>query len=301
MLLFLKCLETREIGLQRMILVMHWAVKQLRKHRLQSARCISISIDDRKDFRILRYRCDLQEAGAESKATGMKSVIQYPDGCAALEDWCSIGPAAVEGILGVFRIGQDSPDNTLESHNTDKSEAMADSVEEMLKRSCQDPEGVLDNEALQHIRNAIFHFSSDQGTTAAKCGKVFAARLPNLVWLSYDPAHQVRIAHKDPLHAVPAFEEQWQRLFASRHALVPDIQNSELWRSRLLAVQRKMLEVHGSQCGVERVLKTFSFAQQRFDSTASPLFKYCCVVRAVAILCAAQATDVAWHFDYVFI
>eukprot|EP00435_Cladocopium_sp_Y103_P066441 s259_g28.t1 len=158
--------ETREPGLQRMIQVMHWAIKQLRKQRLQSARCISISVDDRQDFRILRYRCDLQEAGALPRATGPRSMVQYPEASAGLEDWCNVGPAAAEGILGVFRIGQDCPENTLESHNKDKSEAMADSVEEMLRRACQDPEGVVDNEALQHIRNHIFHFSSDQGSVA---------------------------------------------------------------------------------------------------------------------------------------
>ena len=49
-------------GLANMILVMHWAVKKYRKERLLQASSISISIDDRKDYRVMRYRCDLPAA-----------------------------------------------------------------------------------------------------------------------------------------------------------------------------------------------------------------------------------------------
>jgi hypothetical protein len=38
-------------------------------------------------------------------------------------------------------------------------------------------------------------------------------------------------------------------------------------------------------------MKTLSFAKQRFDSTATPMMRYCCMIRAIAILCAMQACD----------
>ena len=47
-------------------------------------------------------------------------------------------------------------------------------------------------------------------------------------------------------------------------------------------------------------LRTFSFAKQRFDSTATPMMRYCCLIRAIAILCAMQACDVP-HLQVIFI
>ena len=42
----------------------------------------------------------------------------------------------------------------------------------------------------------------------AKVGKLLASggKLKNLVYLSFDAAHQIRIASKDPLQALPDFE-----------------------------------------------------------------------------------------------
>ena len=132
-------------------------------------------------------------------------------------------------------------------------------------------------------------------------------------------AHQVRIASKDPLHANDNFKEQWLRLFGGKHALVPDIQHSDVWKARLVAAQRVVLQ-HRSAVNavpavpavpaqdavadrddspamlqVEKVMRTFSFAKQRFNSTATPMMKYCCMLRAIALVCALQAADVFWQ------
>ncbi|CAE7364086.1 unnamed protein product [Symbiodinium microadriaticum] len=220
--------------LKKLITVMHWAVKHIRKEKLQRARSISISVDDRKV------------------------------------------------LLAVQKTGPQ-----------DKAQAMTSSVLDLLTEACRDPEGKVDSEALQHLRAHVRHCASDQCPTVQKSGKQLAtcAELPNLAWLSYDPAHQIRIAFQDPLHAVPDFNEQWQLLFAGRHALIPDIKNSEVWKNRLLAAQKAVLDKHGSQAGLEKTMRAFSFAQPRFDSTATPMMKYCLLVRAIAILCAMQAVD----------
>ena len=116
--------------------------------------------------------------------------------------------------------------------------------------------------------------------------------MPSLVLVSRDPSHTVRIAVRDPLHAVPRFEKQWEMLFNGRHALVPDIMNSEVWRSRLVACQRQVLRTERSQGGgLETVLRHMSFAKQRFDSYAEPLRKFCCLIRAIAMLLAQVAAD----------
>lgn len=275
-----------------MILVMHWAVKALRKQRLREAQSISVSVDDRKDYRLLRYRCNL--ARPQSTVHSSQSTERCP---ASLEEWCDSPVLVVEGLLGVYRTGQDVPENTLESHDADKSTTMADTLHELLRRACLSPEGELDQEAHEQIKGNVRHFASDQGPSVGKCGKILASdgRLQNLVYVSFDAAHQVRIGCKDPLHALPAFEAQWKQLFQTKDSLLPSIQNSEVWTARLLAAQGKILEVHGHQGALEKTIKTFSFAAQRFDSSASPLLKYCCLIRAIAVLCGMQAADVAWR------
>ena len=265
-----------------MILVMHWAVKQRRKERLLASRHVSISIDDRKEYRVVRYRCSLPSSPSQA------------DSSATLEDWCSTCTLAAEGLLGVYRVGADVPENTLESFDVDKSEAMVQTVKEVLRRAVQDPEGQVDQDARDHLKQTIRHFASDQGPSVAKAAKIIATDgdLPNLVYVSFDGAHQIRIASKDPLHVLPAFEQQWKRLFSRGSALLPAIQHSKAWQAKLVACQKKVLEVHGSQGGLERALQTMSFAAHRFDSAASPLYKFCSMVRAIALLCGMQAVDV---------
>lgn len=108
-----------------MILVMHWAVKKYRKERLLQASSISISIDDRKDYRVMRYRCDLP--AAKFVAHSQQFSVHSPQSSelaapATLEEWCESKPLAVEGLLGVFRLGQDVAEITLESHDKDKGQ-----------------------------------------------------------------------------------------------------------------------------------------------------------------------------------
>ena len=268
-------------GLHQMIMVMHWAVKMKRLEKLKECQAISISVDDRKDYRLLRYR-----SSSLPKA-------QSPHNPSSLQGWCDVRPLVHEGILGVFRTGQDVAENTLESHDEDKSKAMAQSIEVMLRRACEDAEAVVDEAALQHVLSHVKHFASDQGPSVGKCGKLLASSrsFPNLSYVSFDPGHQVRIAMKDPLEALPEFQQQWERLFGGKDALLPTIQNSDAWRAKLIAAQKKVLEVHQTQSGVDKALKTFSFAPQRFDTSASPLLIYCCLIRAIAVLCGAQAAD----------
>ena len=273
-----------------MILVMHWAVKSLRLNRLAEAKSISLSVDDRKDFRLLRYRCNLPSPSPESKVQGSQNATKGPS---CLEEWCDTCPLAAEGLLGVYRLGQDVPENTLEAHDADKSVSMAKTVHELIKRACSDPEGVIDQSSYEDIKANIRHFASDQGPSVNRCGKVLASDglLANLVYCSFDAAHQVRIGCKDPLQALPGFETQWKQLFGGKEALLPSIQNSEVWTAKLLAAQNKVLEVYGKQGSLEKTIKTFSFAPQRFDSSASPLLKYCSLIRAIAVLCGMQAAD----------
>jgi len=183
-----------------MITIMHWVTRSLRQKRLKQARSISLSVDDRADFRVVRYRCAMASGSSGS------------DGLAAtsLKEWTEMSPLVQEGVLGVFRSGGNVEANTIESHDADKSQSMADSILAMSRQAFEDLEGKVDEDALQQFLKQVRHFAADQGTAAQKCGQILANHeaLPNLAWVGQDPAHQVRIASKDPLHANENFGEQ---------------------------------------------------------------------------------------------
>ena len=101
-------------------------------------------------------------------------------------------------------------------------------------------------------------------------------QFPILAWVSRDRAHQVLIACQDPL-LFPSFKSNGNvclRMEGGSHALIPDIQNSEVWKDRLMSAQQAVLKEHGSQGGLEKAIQAFSFAQPRFDSTAEPMLEY---------------------------
>ena len=282
-----------------MIRIMRWVVWSQRYQALQKADSISISLDDRADFRVVRYRCSFR-ACSDFVAALAPAVpaVQSLTRESSLDEWCDAEVLTTEGILAVIRTGGDTSSNTINSHNEDKSEKMAQTVLEALKAACRNMDKQLDEDAHSRICSRVRHYASDQGGSAHKCGELLSqhADLPNLLWVSADMAHQVRIASKDPLYADDNFKAQWDRLFNARHALVPDIQNSEVWKSRLIAAQKHFLSSSSRTSSantpvVDKVLKTFSFAKQRFDSTATPMMKYCCMLRPIAVLCAMQAAD----------
>ena len=58
---------------------------------------------------------------------------------------------------------------------------------------------------------------------------------PNLLIVIRDPAHAIRLAAK-ALHCDVLFEQVWEELFDGRHALVPDLKNSDKWHNLLVAI-----------------------------------------------------------------
>jgi hypothetical protein len=101
-----------------------------------------------------------------------------------------------------------------------------------------------------------------------------------------------RIATSQPLVADAAFKKWWDDVFDSRHALVPDIKNSEEWTTKLILCQKVVTKATGgSGDQVTRPVKTLSFAKQRFDSTATPQRQFCCLIVPIALLLAYVASD----------
>ena len=107
-----------------------------------------------------------------------------------------------------------------------------------------------------------------------------------------DWAHGVSVATKGVLLADDDFREWWDDVFNQRHALVPDIKNSEEWTEMLLLCQRRVLGSVGVQGGdMRKVIVHMSFSKQRFDSCGTPQRQFCCMLIAIAMLLAYVASD----------
>merc|ERR1712026_215015 len=88
------------------------------------------------------------------------------------------------------------------------------------------------------------------------------------------------------------FEEWWADVFDTQHALIPAIQNSEEWTEKLQLCQKAVLGCRGEQgAGLKVVAKCLQFAKQRFDSVATPMRQFCCLLVALAMLLAYVTSD----------
>ena len=119
-------------------------------------------------------------------------------------------------------------------------------------------------------------FAAD-GASKERRALALAARdvFPNVLIVIRDPAHAIRIASKS-LHCDDLFGKVWHELFDGRHALAPDLMNSDKWHSLLVAIQEDnaaQVDAPGQAQPMARVLRNVAFAKQRFDSTATPVAK----------------------------
>ena len=117
---------------------------------------------------------------------------------------------------------------------------------------------------------------------------------PNAVYLIRDPAHAIRIACRNPLHCDDLFGEIWEELANKRHALLPDIQNSEKlqgWLEHIQRTWRSCVRLPGVLQPFDTVLRHFSFAKQRFESYSQPMAKLAVLLLPVCVLLSFIASD----------
>lgn len=253
-----------------MVEVMALVLRGRLRERLRRAHRITLVLDDRGPYRLIRYKCD----------------APCPEGEL---DW----PGGIAGCLGVLRRGGVAASRTVGDLDDDHSQAMAESVVLALRRVAHVPGVGVDEAFFESVKLKVHIGLADGGAPVQKCLRFLAtSSMPNMRLVSRDRAHAARISTQDPLLAEPTFGAWWNDTFGDKHALVPDMRNSEEWREKLLVCQRAVLQEHGSQGGgVAVCARVLSFAKQRFDSCASPQRQLCCMLSAVAMVLAYQASD----------
>ena len=270
----------RRKAFKSMIRVMVFALRSRKLQALSKAKSCTLLFDDRKDFRIVSYRCCTSEP-MESLGSGVQAKKSFVS----------------TGRLAVLRRGGEFSKKTLSDVDEDYSRAMANSVVGGFRRIAESPStNMVDAAVVDRMCAAVRIAVADGHSPAQKCIKFLATGpLPNLLWAGRDRAHAARISTSGPLLAEDTFKAWWDDVFDDRFALVPTIQNSEEWTARLALCQKVVLSsgVQGSEVGthLDKVIKDLNFAKQRFDSTASPQLLYCALMVAIAMLLAYQASD----------
>lgn len=236
--------------------------REQKRSWVRAASSCAVCVDDRGAWKILRFRCDH---------------------CKSFKT----------GVLGVLYRGGDGV-SEVETWDRDFSEREAESIMNAIRAFCTSLVSGFDEGLLAHIRSISHVYASDGCAAALKTGRLLkTSHLPNIAFLCRDPAHAIRIAAKDPLHAEEIYGAFWTEVFDSQHALIRDVQCSDQLRAKLESCQQRVREVLGSQgAGLQSILKHMSAAKQRFESFASPARRYCLLLNALALLLALIASDV---------
>ena len=191
-----------------MIEVMAEVIRQEKRANVLSAHSISLALDDKAPYRIVRYRTCNKTDGHVS-----------------------------DGILAVLRHGGQASSATCASLDEDYSVRMAQSILEAIRRLSTTLLGDLQSEIADAFGARVRSYSSDGGKPMLKCGLLLRQHFPNMALRILDRAHCIRRAAL-PVTMEEKFFQFWHHVFDKRHAVIPDLQNSSEWRLRFTLIQK---------------------------------------------------------------
>ena len=149
-------------------------------------------------------------------------------------------PAVAKGILGIVDCSHASAADFEEDHAI---KAVRD-IDGLITTFCSPlgpggkllaPDLSLKEHILKHVRALAADGASEERRALARAVRLI---FRNCKFLIRDPAHAIRIAVKNSLHADKCFDEVWSEMFDKRHALAPDIMYCDKWRDLLTNVQK---------------------------------------------------------------
>ncbi len=312
-------------ALASMYEIMAETVKEDKREWFRRGVAICIIIDDRDAYRICRFRCTVasSDVGASSSqpdvgvstsslsnvgvSTSSVSDVDLSTSSVSRSNHVqSTSPALAskagaetltrDGLLCTLRRGGESTDASMETFQADYSSRMCESIVQAIRALCTPLGDECDEPLVTHILDRVFTYVSDGASSALKCGRLLTQHCKNLVWILRDPAHALRTSAESPIKLADCYASFWDDIFDKRHALVPDVQNSDAWRTKLMAMQRHIIADRGTQgARVETVLRHLSFAKQRFDSCVTPSRKICIMLMSLAMLLIGVACD--WRVE----
>ena len=272
---------------RRQLRTMAELIRRRIREVLRQATSISLSLDEWKYQKIIRFRADLP-----SRQRGSSGSL-----------WRHVGASGfcAAGVLGIL----DCSKKHAEDFEEDHAITAVKQLDDFLTRFCtplgrvprrRAPQPLACDEALKkHILEKVFCIAADGAAKERRAVFLTARELfPNLLIVIRDPAHAIRLAIK-ALHCDDVFGEVWHELFDKEHALVPNLMHSAKWHNLLVAIQEDNQRVVARpgelQQPMAEVLRNVAFAKQRFDSTADPVAKVALMTLPLATLLAHTASD----------
>ncbi|CAK0881068.1 unnamed protein product, partial [Prorocentrum cordatum] len=244
---------------------------------LRNATLVSLSLDEPKYRKVVRDRADVPAPGGGVRAPGYRR----------------------SGVLGVLDCRKSRAAEFEEGH----AATAAKQLGRFLSKFCT-PLGrgrrkalplACDESLKSHVLETVTSTAA-AGAAKERRAVFLAARelFPNLLIVIRGPAHAMRLASQSS-HCDDVFGEVRRELFANRRALAPDIMSSDAWRNLFVAIQEDNLpplaEAGLGRKPLEAVVRSLSFAKQRFDSTAGPVGEIALMLLPVATLLACIASD----------
>ena len=240
------------------------------RQALTAATSISLAVDSRASYNVLRIRCD-----TEAK------------------------PFRRDGILGVFHCGYD----TLEDADEDHGVRMLRNLRACIAKFWTPLGGHADSAAEADMLRKVKCIASDGGASERKLVfMTFRSICPGVAIILRDFAHAARIALQKPQQFDPEFNAVHTHLFnnganAKHHAVIPDIQYSSKLKDLLVAAQRTYLRIPAESNPLRVVLKHLSYAKHRFDSMADPVAKTALMLMPLCTLLSTTSCDAGVHLD----
>ena len=223
---------------QAMVRCMGEVLRREKRRWMLGATSIFLTFDDKAGRKLLRFKCDTPVC---SDAKGKDGDIPVCFDAKGKDEPTMLSYGARHGIVGCMpmRVGTE-----LSHYEEDYAERTKNDIVALLRRmltpageSCDDASTL---EVFQKVRGVCV-----DGQLLKTAQVMQQAAFPNIVIIMRDPAHIIRISCRDPLHDADIFSEQYERLFSRRHAVLKDIQNSNVWKEQFMACQRQILAEGG--------------------------------------------------------
>ena len=194
-------------GILAMAEIMREVVRRQKRQRIRDCTTIALSFDDRKGYKLVRFRCDAPfDSAALAETQGAAPPVET-QGAAPLAETQGAAPLAEtrgkpwrEGIVGCFDCVHGS--------------TLSDLAEDYAVRTCQQVERVVrtfcDDEELSSLFLTRVKIVVADGALQKVAHVMKTRSMPSIVLISRDGAHMIRIACRDPLIRTGQFEELWR-------------------------------------------------------------------------------------------
>ena len=175
--------------IEQMARIMQEAIRQTKRDTLRRSPAISLSFDDRKGYKLVRYRA-AAEGGLQPPVATLGAGSSDDPAPAT-----SQGHVAHEGLFGCIQCLRGS---SLEDMADDYAERAGQEVLDLIARFCtplgEERDEALYNHVLKHTRSICVDGALVKVATVLR-----STSLTEVILIQRDPAHFIRIACKEPL------------------------------------------------------------------------------------------------------